>query len=148
MTQTTPPKHLVVYADDDIDDLKFVEQAFSESLSNIELVTVRDGDKAIDYLSQLSILDPNPCLIILDVNMPRLNGRETLQKIRKMNRFENIPVVLFTTSSMEQDRNFALQYNAGFITKPLDIIQMQRIADQFIEYCSDEIKKNIRKRFN
>lgn len=148
MTQTTPPKHLVVYADDDIDDLKFVEQAFLENIANIELVTVKDGAKALDYLSQLSVLDPNPCLIILDVNMPKLNGKETLQRIRKMDRFENIPVVLFTTSSLDHDRNFALRYNAGFVTKPLDSKQMQRIADQFIEHCSDEIKKNIRRQSN
>jgi CheY-like chemotaxis protein len=148
MTQTTPPKHLVVYADDDIDDLKFVEQAFMERMTNIELVTVRDGAKAIDYLSKLSVLDPDPCLIILDVNMPKLNGKETLLKIRKMDRFENIPVVLFTTSSLEQDRNFAMQYNAGFVTKPLDARQMQRITDQFIEHCSDEIKKSLRRGSN
>jgi CheY-like chemotaxis protein len=148
MTQTTPPKHLVVYADDDIDDLKFVEQAFSESVTNIELVMVKDGTTAIDYLNGLSVLDPNPCLIILDINMPKLNGKETLRLIRKMDRFENIPVVLFTTSSLEQDRNFAIQYNAGFVTKPLDARQMQRITDQFIEHCADEIKKNIRRRSN
>lgn len=148
MTQTTLPKHLVVYADDDIDDLKFVEQAFSETMQNIELVTVKDGVKAIDYLSGLSTLDPVPCLIILDVNMPRLNGKETLQRIRKMDRFENIPVVLFTTSSLEQDRNFAIQYNAGFVTKPLDSRQMQRITDQFIEHCNDEVRKSIKRRVN
>lgn len=148
MTQTTPPRHLVVYADDDIDDLRFVEQAFSESMLNIELVTLKDGTRAIDYLSGLSVLDPDPCLIILDVNMPKLNGKETLQMIRKMHRFENTPVVLFTTSSLEQDRNFAIQHNAGFVTKPLDSRQMQRITDQFIEHCDDEIKKSIRKRSN
>ncbi len=148
MTKTTPPKHLVVYADDDIDDLRFVEQAFIESMANIELVTVNDGVNAIDYLSRLSVLDPDPCLIILDVNMPRLNGKETLQRIRKMDRFVNIPVVLFTTSSMEQDRNFAIQYKAGFVTKPLDARQMERITDQFIEHCDDEIQKSIRKKSN
>jgi CheY-like chemotaxis protein len=148
MTQSTSIKHLVLYADDDIDDLKFVEQAFIENMINIELVMVKDGVKAIDYLRRLSILDPDPCLIILDVNMPMLNGKETLQRIRKMERFENIPVVLFTTSSLEQDKNFAIKYNAGFITKPLDARQMQRITDQFIEHCSDEIKKSIRRNSN
>jgi len=148
MIQSTSLKHIVLYADDDIDDLKFVEQAFIETMSNIELVMVKDGVKAIDYLHRLSIFDPGPCLIILDVNMPMLNGKETLQRIRKMERFENIPVVLFTTSSLEQDRNFAIKYNAGFVTKPLDSLQMQHIIDQFIEHCSDEIKKSIRRKSN
>lgn len=148
MTQTTPPKHLVLYADDDPDDLKFVEQAFCESRLNVELVTMPDGVRTIDYLKSLSVLDPNPCLIILDVNMPKLNGKETLQRIRKMERYESIPVVLFTTSSLEQDRNFAIQHKAGFVTKPLDARQMERITDQFIEHCSDEIKKSIRRGLN
>ncbi len=143
MTQTTSSKHLVIYADDDIDDLRFVEQAFMDTATNIELVTVKDGSKAIDFLTQLSLRDPNPCLIILDVNMPKLNGKETLQRIRQMKRFEHIPVVLFTTSSMEHDRLFAMQFNAGFITKPLEARQMQRIAEQFIGHCHDGIKSSI-----
>lgn len=148
MTQTTPPRHLVLYADDDKDDIKFVEEAFSENILNVELVTVEDGQKAIDYLKRLSVLDPNPCLIILDVNMPKLNGKEALVEIRRMERFRNTPIVLFTTSSLPQDKYFAIKHAAGFITKPLDSRQMQRITDQFIEHCDDEIKKNIQKRFN
>lgn len=148
MTQTTPSKHLVLYADDDKDDIRFVEEAFSENILNVELVTVEDGQKAIDYLNRLSVLDANPCLIILDVNMPRLNGKEALLHIREMDRFKNTPVVLFTTSSFPQDKQFAMKHGAGFITKPLNHRQMQRITDQFIEHCDDEIRKNIQRRFS
>lgn len=147
MTDINPPRHLVLYADDDPDDQEFVQSAFSANTLNVELVTVYDGVEALEYLNSLSILDPNPCLIILDINTPRLNGKETLKKIRQMDRFKNTPVVLFTTSSMPQDKHFALQYGAGFITKPLDTIQMQMITDQFIEYCDEEIRKTIRKRY-
>jgi CheY-like chemotaxis protein len=78
--------------------------------------------------------------------MPRLNGKETLLKIRNMDRFEDIPVVLFTTSTFPLDRSFAEKYKAGFITKPIDMRQMGKIADEFIEHCTDEIKKNIHKK--
>jgi hypothetical protein len=54
-------------------------------------------------------------------------------------------VVLFTTSSSVQDKDFAKKYNAGFVTKPLDFSQMKMITELFIEHCSDEIKRNIRK---
>lgn len=145
MTQTTPPTHLVLYADDDPDDIKFVEESFAETTQNIELITAFNGLDLLKYLEKLNRLDPDPCLIILDVNMPLLNGKETLQKIRQMDRFENIPVVLFTTSSTDQDKNFAKNFNAGFVTKPLDTKQMKRITDTFIEHCSDEVQKNIRK---
>jgi CheY-like chemotaxis protein len=79
--------------------------------------------------------------------MPLMNGKEALQKIRQMNRYQNIPVVLFTTSSTDFDRSFAKKYNAGFVTKPLDNRQMKSITDRFIEHCTDEVQKHIRKSY-
>lgn len=146
MTQSIPPKHLVLYADDDKDDIALVEEAFSTAADNIELITASDGAAALSYLNNLSQFDPDPCLIILDVNMPRLNGKETLQRIRQMDRFNKIPVVLFTTSSLPVDKTFAEKYNAGFVSKPLNTAQMQRITDQFIEHCTDEVKSTLRRR--
>lgn len=146
--QSLPPKHIVLYADDDPDDLMLVQEAFTSYSDNVEIVTARDGFDALSFLQNLSPLDPTPCLIILDVNMPRLNGKETLKEIRGLNRFREIPVVLFTTSSMPLDNDFARKYQAGFITKPLDVRQMSRIADEFLDHCADEIKKNIKKRIN
>ena len=148
MTQTTPPTHLVLYADDDADDIKFVEESFSETTENVELVTACNGVDLIKYLEERKPLDPNPCLIILDVNMPMMNGKETLMKIRNMDRFKSIPVVLFTTSSNEFDKNFAKKYNAGFLTKPLDNSQMKTITEQFIEHCSDEVRQHIRRTYS
>lgn len=146
MKRALPPRHIVLYADDDIDDLQLVKEALDQYASNVDVVTVRDGVEAVDYLQSLSDLDPSPCLIILDINMPRMDGKQALKQIRKIERLENIPVVLFTTSSMPLDRSFAEQYNAGFFTKPIDVRQMEAIADKFIEHCTDEIKKNIQRR--
>jgi CheY-like chemotaxis protein len=145
MTQTPLPRHLVLYADDDLDDISFVESAFYESTDNIELITALDGEDALEILNGLTQFDPDPCLIILDVNMPRLNGKETLLRIREMDRYKNTPVILFTTSSMDTDRLFAERHNAGFVVKPLDSHQMQVITNKFIDHCTDEVKKNIRK---
>lgn len=64
--------------------------------------------------------------------------------MRKMNRFEDVPVIMFTTSSQSLDKQFAYKYNAGFITKPINVSQLDRIADTFIEHCSDEVKNDIR----
>lgn len=148
MIQPPPSKHLVLYADDDRDDIRFVEEAFSENILNIELVTVENGQQALEFLNNLTVFDPNPCLIILDINMPRLNGKDALVQLRQMERFAKTPVVLFSTSSHPSDKQFASRYHAGFVTKPLDGKQMKIIADQFIEHCDDEIRKNIQRRFN
>ena len=141
-------KNIVLYADDDSDDIQLVREAFFNYSQNVELVTASDGLEALSFLKNLSIDDPAPCLIILDINMPRMDGKEALIKIRQMKRFEEIPSILFTTSSQPRDKEFAEKYHAGFLTKPIDITQMDIIAGKFIEHCSDEIKKNIRKEFN
>jgi CheY-like chemotaxis protein len=135
-----------LYADDDKDDIALIEEAFSENADDIELITAYDGLAALSYLDSLSEEDPDPCLIILDVNMPRLNGKETLQRIRQMERFRKTPVVLFTTSSQHIDKTFAEKYNAGFVSKPLSTAQMRRITDQFIDHCSDEVKNSLRRK--
>jgi CheY-like chemotaxis protein len=77
--------------------------------------------------------------------MPILNGKEVLKRMRSFDGFKSIPVVLFTTSSLPQDEKFARSHDAGFVTKPLDVSQMEKIAELFIDHCTDEIRKHIRK---
>ena len=141
----SPQKNIVLYADDDPDDLMLVKDAFSKYSQNIEVITASDGAEALSYLKNLSSFDTAPCLIILDINMPRLNGKEALKDIRSMKRFEDIPVVLFTTSSQLTDKTFASNYNAAFLKKPIDISQMEIITDQFIQHCAEEVRKKIGK---
>ena len=143
MSEPIESKYLILYADDDQDDLLFIEEAFTQQTRNVQLITASDGEEVLTVLKELTT---EPCLIILDVNMPKLNGKEALVRLRKYKQFEKIPVVLFTTSSMPHDETFAQRYNAGFITKPLNSRQMQHITEQFIEYCSDDIRPHIRKR--
>lgn len=144
MTQSLPPKSLVLYADDDADDIELVSDAFREYSQNIDLLTFEDGVALIDYVSSLDGLLPDPCLFILDINMPRLNGKETLKQLKTMDRFSQTPVVLFSTSTLPSDAQFASQYNAGFVTKPLDGRQIYHIVDQIVEHCNDDVKKFIR----
>jgi CheY-like chemotaxis protein len=148
MTKEISTKHFVLYADDDFDDLMLVKEAFSQYSKNVELVTVPDGFHALSYLKNLSDNDPAPCLIILDINMPRMDGKEALVRLREIDRFKTVPAILFTTSSQPTDKDFAEKYDAGFLTKPIDYRQMDVIADQFINHCADEVKKTIRRHFN
>jgi len=144
MTQSATPRNIIFYADDDQDDLELVQDAFSRFSSNVEVITARDGSRALQWLQGIGKDDPKPCLIILDINMPVFNGKEVLKKIRTIEHLEDIPVVLFTTSSMPQDQHFAQQHNAGFVTKPLDVSQMEKICEQFINHCPDSIRQEIR----
>ena len=145
MTKSITPKSVVFYADDDPDDLQLMQEAFRQYARNVEIVTATNGSEALSYFYNLPEEDPLPCLIILDINMPLVSGKQVLRALRDQERFADIPIVLFSTSSMPSDIQFASQHGAGFITKPLDIYQMESIADQFIEHCTEEIRKKIRR---
>jgi CheY-like chemotaxis protein len=145
MTNSISPRNIVFYADDDIDDLELVKDAFAQYSDNVEVITATDGSKALAYLNNLVHNHNLPCLIILDINMPVINGKEVLVRLREMDHLQSVPAVLFTTSSQPIDKSFAEKYNAGFITKPIDVRQMAYIADRFIEHCSNEIKNQIRR---
>src|SRR5215213_8857668 len=103
----------------------------------------------LNYSISLRTIDPfhaSPCLFILDINMPRLDGKETLRRLRRIDSFAEVPAVLFSTSSLPSDANFAKNLNAGFVTKPLHTNQVHMIINEIIEHCSDEVKKNIRRK--
>jgi CheY-like chemotaxis protein len=142
---TTTSKNIVFYADDDPDDLYLVEDAFATYAKNVEVVTAADGGKALQYFEKLENSAPAPCLIILDINMPEVNGKDVLIKLRQMERFSEVPVVLFTTSTQPLDVIFAKKYKAGFVTKPLNLRQMESITDRFIDHCTEEVQSQIRK---
>lgn len=145
MTKYIAPKNIVIYADDDQDDIELVEEAFRQFANNVEVITFQNGSQALSYLKNMSDDEPAPCLIILDINMPVLNGKETLMRLRQLEKYEDVPVVLFTTSSMPPDKSFAQRFKAGFVTKPLGFQQMEIITRQFIDHCSMETQKKIRR---
>lgn len=128
-------KSIILYAEDDEDDQQLIKESLSKYSSDVEIIIRNNGVEAVSYLNNLSTSDPSPCLIILDINMPRMNGIEALKQIRRNKRFAKTPAILFTTASQQQDKNFATEYQAGFITKPIDSTQMKRIAETFIEHC-------------
>ena len=145
MTKPLPPKSLVLYADDDPDDRDLLAEAFNEYSSDVELITFENG---IDLLSFISH-DPQelpPCLIILDINMPGINGKQVLKSIRGNSNFVDIPVVLFSTSTLPSEAAFAQSYNAAFITKPLHVTQIHQIVDKMIEYCTGDLKERLKLR--
>src|SRR5687768_4474846 len=106
MTKSIVPKNIVFYADDDLDDLELVKDAFAQYSKNVEVITATDGSKALSHLSNLKKYDTLPCLIILDINMPVMNGKEVLLRLREMDHLSDVPVVLFSTSSQPLDKNF------------------------------------------
>jgi CheY-like chemotaxis protein len=82
-----------------------------------------------------------PCLVILDINMPVMNGKETLQAIRSHSQLNSLSVVLFSTSNNPADAAFAEKLDAVLITKPIEYSDLEKIAQLFVEQCNFEINK-------
>jgi two-component system response regulator len=115
----------ILMADDDADDRQLTKEAFEESHLANDLRFVEDGEELLDYLHRRGkysdpATSPRPGLILLDLNMPRKDGREALEELKKDPRFRTIRVVVLTTSKAEED--IARTYNlsaASYITKPV-----------------------------
>lgn len=117
---------IILYADDDAEDRMLVEDALEESRLANDLHFVEDGEELMDYLcrrGKYSTLtnSPYPGLILLDLNMPKKDGREALEEIKKDPNLRRIPVVVLTTSKAEEDiyRTYDLGVS-GFIVKPVN----------------------------
>jgi CheY-like chemotaxis protein len=115
----------ILMADDDPDDRMLARDAMRESMLLNEFETVNDGEALMDYLLQKGEFSgtaarPRPGLILLDLNMPRKDGREALKEIKSHPDLRSIPVVVMTTSKAEEDilTTYELGVNS-FVTKPV-----------------------------
>lgn len=128
MTEPTPRIVNVLLVEDDPGDVLMTREAFEEYLHN-RLDVVTDGAAALAYLRREEPYAdaPRPDLILLDLNLPRRDGREVLEEVKADPKLAHIPVVVLTTSQAEEDvlRSYQLHANA-YVTKPVDF-------DSFIE---------------
>jgi CheY-like chemotaxis protein len=138
MTQSLPGRQIeVLLVEDDPGDVLMTKEAFHDYKLSNQLHVVTDGAEAMEFLRrQGEHADaPRPDLVLLDLNLPRMDGREVLQAIKSDPDLASIPVVILTTSEAEEDvlRSYSLHANA-YVTKPVDFdrfIQVVRQIDEF-----------------
>jgi len=123
MTEVKKDPIVILMADDDDDDYLLTKKALKESKLLNTLIRVTDGEELLDYLHARGEYEKTavrPGVILLDLNMPRKDGREALKEIKADPKLRNIPVVIFTTSMAEEDiyKTYQLGSNS-FITKPV-----------------------------
>jgi len=126
MVIAVPPIEIMLI-EDSAADVRLTVEALKEARVANRLHVARDGVEAIRMLTEPGTATPRPDLILLDLNLPRKDGREVLKEIRRDDALRHIPVVILSTSQAEQDilHSYRLGANA-FITKPVEI-------DQFFE---------------
>lgn len=111
-------KHIILMADDDADDRYLVQAAFDDNAFEHELVFFEDGDQLLSYLHTL----PHqviPSFILLDLNMPKLDGKDILRVLKSHEQFAAIPIIVFSTSKAPDDVNSCYKLGANsYIVKP------------------------------
>jgi CheY-like chemotaxis protein len=133
MQHNAPDTITILMADDDADDRMLAQDAMTESRLGNAFRCVEDGQELMDYLNRAgkyaTIEAPRPGLILLDLNMPRKDGRQALEEIKSNPELRRIPVVILTTSKTEEDvlRSYDLGANS-FITKPVTFDRLVEIV--------------------
>ena len=131
---------VILIADDDIDDRMMIKDAFAERRLGNEIRFVEDGEDLIDYLLRKgkytdASTSPRPGLILLDLNMPKKDGREALKEIKNNPDLRSIPIVVLTTSKAEEDvyKTYNLGVNS-YITKPVTFEALVNVARDVSNY--------------
>ena len=127
---------MVLLAEDDEDDKELIKLAFEEVTTKHSLYVTNNGQEALDYLMRLQEKDL-PCLIVLDLNMPVLNGIQTLEALAELPKFQNIPKVIFTTSDSDEDKVRCLSKGASdYLVKPSNMREIVKTVENMLRYCS------------
>lgn len=136
----------ILLADDDPDDRLLTRRALKKSRLANRIEAVEDGEELMEYLHRRGkyedpSISPRPGLILLDLNMPRKDGREALQEIKSDSVLRRIPVVVLTTSEAEQDilRSYDLGVNA-FVTKPVTFEGLATAIQKLGEFWFEIVK--------
>lgn len=127
--------HLILLVDDDADDLMLIQEAILELDNSFRFHEAHDGRHALNYLRSLAEGESYPGLIVLDINMPVLDGREMLAILKSDPALKEIPVVVFSTSSNPSDIEYCRQFKVDLLTKPFDMSRLMEAAGKIISYC-------------
>jgi CheY-like chemotaxis protein len=134
------PMHAILLVEDNPADIKITQRALRESDLAVDLIVLRDGQEALDYLLRRGAYadDPawrNPDLILLDLNLPRLSGQEVLTRIRAEAELNTIPIIVLTTSHRQEDVEAVYAAGANtYIEKPQDFKRFVQVLQTIQRY--------------
>lgn len=131
-----PDIRTVLCVDDDPDDRDMVSLTINDLDTSLKVITAADGMEALTYLSLAKKEDKLPCLVILDINMPRMNGRQTLAAIRMDQQLSKMPVVVFSTSNNPEDQQWCEDFGVELVKKPSTMFHMQDQFKRLLSHCS------------
>jgi len=137
-TKPLHKQHTILWADDDADDLYFVKEVMEVLDDKHRVIEASNGRQALDYLSSIDCPSQLPCLVVLDINMPVLDGKETLAIIKSEEKYSTITVVVFTTSSSEKDRLFCERFGVEMYSKPHTYSGFEEMVSNLLQQCKSQ----------
>lgn len=136
----TKHSHVLILIEDDANDVLLFQKAISRSGLDVELVVLRDGEKAISYLSGETPGSStiNPDLVLLDLKLPRRSGFEILEWIKNHPELQTTPVVILSSSKQTQDVSHAYRLGANsYLVKPTGFTELNRLITDLGSYWFD-----------
>jgi CheY-like chemotaxis protein len=127
---------IVLCVDDDPDDRELIRNAIFNVDPSYTVAHATNGKEALQYLIRASESEL-PCLIILDINMPVMDGKQALAEIKKNNKLSQVPIVVFSTSSHPADLYFCQKYGVELVTKPTNFNEITSEAERLLQHCSE-----------
>jgi len=131
--ETKASKPIILYAEDDHDDFESVREALEQISSHFTLINAKDGTEVVSHFDKNG--DNLPSLVVLDLNMPVMDGKEVLTWLKKNEDYADIPVMIFTTSSREEDVKLCQRHNCSFFRKPTLYRDLLHIAQVMLQMC-------------
>jgi CheY-like chemotaxis protein len=131
----------ILIGEDDIDDEEILEEVFSSIDANLSLTFINDGQKIVQFLENATT-ENLPGLIILDYNMPHLNGAEILRSLQQNKKLEKIPKIIWSTANAEGFKNICLQLGAcEYLVKPSSFSDLKSMIEGMLSFY--EAKENL-----
>lgn len=126
----------ILIADDDLEDLELIEEAFLNASPAVKLFKFTNGKSAIEYLDTIQDREL-PCLMVLDYNMPEINGSEMLSYMKNQDRYNDIPKVVLSTSNAPRHIHECKSHGAtDYLVKPDNLKDLNLLAERLLTFCA------------
>jgi CheY-like chemotaxis protein len=134
------PIGFVMIADDDLDDIEILTTALKEAYNDLEVVVAGNGKSVLEHLKKARQSGIIPCVLVMDLNMPQMDGRETVVAIKGDAYFSNLPILLFSTAKNRTDELFAEKWGVRYFQKPDTVQGLNDVAKTIITLCQEKIQ--------
>ncbi len=138
-----PPRLKILLVEDSRADARLILEVFKEEKIGVDVDVVRDGEEAMDYLHKRGPFAnaDSPSLILLDLNLPKKDGREVLSEIKENPELKSIPIIILTTSQSDEDvmKSYKLQASC-YVTKPIDLAHFVKVIRSLDEFWFSAVR--------